>query len=737
MTCCAAVAGGSIDLAHANAMAEELRLATMTAPDGLKTLRFSVPGMKCGGCIAGIEKAVNAVPGILTARANLTARAVSVTWRGTATEPTAIRAALARAGFDATVLDPDDADAEDARECRDLVTRMGVAGFASANVMLLSVSVWAGAGDATRDLLHWISALIALPTVVYAGRPFFISALRGLRAGRLNMDAPISLAVILAALVSLSQVIRGGEEAYFDAAVMLLFLLLVGRWLDVTMRAKARRSASALARMSPRGAWVVDAAGERRYRAADALRAGDLVAVDAGMRIPVDGTVTEGRGTLDASLVTGESTPVAVAPGARVEAGTMTLDAGLTIRATGVGEGTTLAEIMRLCAAAEDRKSRLARLADRAAAIYAPLVHLIALATLIGWMVAGAGFERAMLAAVAVLIVTCPCALGLAAPMAQAVASGRLFRAGVMLKDGAALERLALVDRAVFDKTGVLTIGTPRPTGGLPDGAALSRLAALATRSTHPLAQALAGHAAARATLPVSDIRETPGAGIEGTVNGRRIRLGSASFCGTTEDIADDALACWYVDGDARPRRLTFADSLRPDTAATVAALERAGIDVEILSGDRSAAVERSARETGIGSARAGMRPEDKIDRVESLTAQGHRVLMVGDGINDAPALSAATVSMAPASGSDIGRAAADLVFTGASLGAVTTAWRIARRTRTVILQNFALAAAYNTIAIPLAVLGHAGPLVAAIAMSSSSLLVTLNALRLNTGADT
>ena len=725
-----------MELAQGRAVAEELRLATVVAPDGLKTLRFTVPSMKCGGCVAGIEKAVGTLPGVVSARANLTTRSVSVTWRGTATEPTEIRDALRRAGFDAVVLDPDEADAEDARECRDLVTRMGVAGFASANVMLLSVSIWAGAGDATRDLLHWISALIALPTVVYAGRPFFVSALRGLRAGRLNMDAPISLAVILAAIVSLSQVIRGGEEAYFDAAVMLLFLLLVGRWLDRTMRAKARRSATALARLSPRGAWVMDALGERRYCAADALKAGDLVAVDPGMRIPVDGIVTEGRGTLDASLVTGESAPVAVEPGTRVDAGTMALDAGFIVRATGVGDGTTLAEIVRLCAAAEDRKSRLARLADQAASIYAPVVHLIALATLIGWMVMGAGFERAMLAAVAVLIVTCPCALGLAAPMAQAVASGRLFRSGIMLKDGAALERLALIDRAVFDKTGVLTIGAPRVTGGLPEGAALARLAAVARRSTHPLSQAIAEHSAGEAQLAVTDIRETPGAGVEGIVDGQLVRIGSARFCGAQEDETDAGLACWTVDGNASPRRISFADSLRPDTLDTVRALETGGIGVEILSGDRAAAVARSASETGIDKASAGMLPADKIDRIEALATDGHRVLMVGDGINDAPALSAATVSMAPASGSDIGRAAADLVFTGASLSAVTSAWRIARKTRAVILQNFGLAAAYNTIAIPLAVSGHAGPLVAAIAMSSSSLLVTLNALRLNMGDD-
>ena len=439
--------------------AEELRLATHREADGGARLRLAVPGMNCGGCVAKIESVVRAIPGIADARANLTRKSLTVGWQGAQTDEAALVAALRGAGFDAFPLDAEETDVLDGAERRDLVTRMAVAGFASANVMLLSVSVWAGADDATRDLLHWISALIAIPAVAYAGRPFFASALRALRAGRLNMDAPISLAVILAVAVSLAEVLRGGADAYFDAAVMLLFLLLIGRWLDRTMRDQARSAARALGRMVPRGAWILDDTGAQQYRAAQDVCPGDTVLLRAGERLPVDGVVLSGTGTVDAALVTGESLPVPVTTGMVLDAGILSLDAILTVEATRTGEDTSLAEITRLCAAAEDRKSRLARLADKAASIYAPVVHLVALATFLGWIATGASARDGLLAAVAVLIVTCPCALGLAAPMAQAVASGALFRRGIMLKDGAALERLALIDRVVFDKTGVLTRG--------------------------------------------------------------------------------------------------------------------------------------------------------------------------------------------------------------------------------------------------------------------------------------
>lgn len=719
------------------AQREELALAVSQAADGTQTLRLSIPGMHCGGCVSTIERAVNSIPGIADARANLTRRSITARWQDASVDGAQIIDALRHVGFEAFPLDAEDAEKLDNAERRDLVTRMAVAGFASANVMLLSVSIWAGASDATRDLLHWVSALIAIPTVIYAGRPFFASALRGLRARRLNMDAPISLAVILATAVSLSEVLRGGEDAYFDAAVMLLFLLLIGRWLDRTMRDKARSAARALGRIAPRGAWVLDGTGARRYCAIEDVCVGDKILLSAGERLPVDGIVLSGAGTVDAALVTGEALPIPVKTGDHLDAGILSLDAVITVQAIKIGEDTSLAEIARLCAAAEDRKSNLGRLADKAAAIYAPVVHLIALATLIGWIASGASAREGLLAAVAVLIVTCPCALGLAAPMAQAVASGALFRRGIMLKDGAALERLAMVDHVVFDKTGVLTRGELRveDVQGL-DGDPLRRAIGLAERSSHPIARAFVQYGASRNVSPVSpsDVQEKPGFGLSGMSDGCGLRLGSAAYCGLSDEISQPGVTCWYVEDGSTPVRISMIDTLRDDAHAVVNTLASAGLRVSLLSGDRSDAVADVAKSVGIDAPLSGLRPDDKIAEIETYLAAGNTVLMVGDGINDAPALAAATVSMAPSSGSDIGRTASDLVFTGESLSAVVEAWRIARRTRRVILQNFALAAGYNAIAIPIAALGFAGPLIAAIAMSSSSLLVTLNALRLNSG---
>lgn len=749
MSCCAAAPKDALETlltdtaadARAEARAQEMRLAASQPREGVSLLRLAAPGMRCGACVAALEGALTKLDGVLNARANLTAKTVAVEWRSAAMAPIEAVEAIERAGFTVFPLDDVSTDDADRHETVDLLRRMAVAGFAAANVMLLSVSIWAGAEGATRDLLHWISAAIALPTVAYSGRPFFASALAGLRAGRLNMDAPISLAVLLAAGASLYEVVHHGPHAYFDAAVSLLFLLLVGRWLGGVMRAGARSSARKLARMAPRGAWVATGDGARDFRAAEALRPGDVLLIAPGDRVAVDGVVTRGTSSLDRSLLTGESQAASVGPGDGVEAGALNLDGMLALRATATAAESTLSEIAELVAAAEERKSGLARLADQAARIYAPLVHGVALVVLLGWLLAGAAPRDAILTAVAVLIVTCPCALGLAAPMAQAVASGALFRRGVLLKDGAALERLAVVDRALFDKTGVLTLGRPTVVQApVLSMEARTIAAALAEGSRHPSAQAVAVWTAAKDAAPVelADVREVAGCGVEAkTLDGRRVRLGSAAFCGSVLASADPDTAVslvWLRIGEEAPAAFSLRDALRPGAVDAISSLQSAGVGVEILSGDRDLAVRAIAERVG-APWRSEVSPQGKIAAVATAQAVGAKagggVLMIGDGLNDAPALAAADVSIAPASASDVGRAAADLVFVGESLAAVSQAWAIARQTRAVILQNFALAAGYNLIAVPLAAAGMAGPLEAAIAMSTSSLLVTANALRI------
>ncbi|WP_333832331.1 heavy metal translocating P-type ATPase [Rubrimonas sp.] len=732
--CDAAGAGGAADRLRAS----ELRHAVREVSPGVGYLQLIAPGMHCGGCVATLERGLRKLDGVRSARANLTAKRLAVEFDLDRADAAAIAAEAERLGFQTHPMEAADAaQAAEKRETADLLTRLGVAAFASMNIMLLSVSVWAGAEDATRDLMHWISAVIAAPVVIYSGRPFYVSALAGLRARRLNMDAPISIAVIGALAISLYETARGGPEAFFDAAVTLLFLLLIGRYLDRLMRAKARSAAADLARLQPRGAMVLGPDGAA-WRPLEEISPGDRISVAAGERIAVDGVVEAGASDVDMSHVTGETAPEALGPGGLARAGALNLSGALTLRATAVGEASSLGEVQRLMSEAESRKSRVARLADVAASVYAPVIHLVALATFLGWIWLGADWREAAFIAIALLIITCPCALGLAAPMAQAVAAGTLFRRGVMLKDGAALERLALVDRVVFDKTGTLTDGRPvmRPPATDAPRASLAAAAALAGASRHPLSAALADWAHGRGfDAAATDVAERPGFGVEGLVDGVPAKLGRAAFVGARDDAEAGASAVWLKVGDADPVAFLFDERPRPGAAETIRALAEDGLGVEILSGDRPGPVAALARRLGVERWRASASPQDKIAHVAAIAESGGRALMVGDGVNDAPALAAASVSMAPASAADIGRAAADMVFFGADLRAVAEARRLARRTRAVILQNFAIAACYNCVAIPIAVTGHASPLVAAIAMSSSSIVVVANALRLQAGA--
>jgi Cu2+-exporting ATPase len=704
--------------------------------DGSGHIDFLVPEMHCAACIGKIEDGLAGLPGVSRARANLTSHRVGIDFDPAAGDPDAMLAAIEHAGYTAR---PFDALAFDAANSdpvgSDLVRCLAVAGFAAGNIMLLSVSVWSGASDATRELFHWLSALIALPAIAYAGRPFFRSALRSVAGGALNMDVPITIGVLLAAAMSLYETATGGAHAYFDAAVSLLFFLLVGRFLDYRMRDVARSAAARLTSLSARSAPRLAADGSTALVPIADIMPGDTVRVAVGERLPVDGVVVAGASDVDKSMLTGEAEPEPLREGGLAYAGTLNLTGPLTIRVTARSRDTLLAEIVRLMEAAEETSGRYVRLADRISRHYAPFVHILALATVVGWLLVGAGWHMALTTAVAVLIITCPCALGLAVPAVQVVASGFLLGRGIMVKDGSALERLAEVDTVVFDKTGTLTDGEPRLSlmpAVTPGERALA--AALGSQSRHPLARALAAAAGpSGAVAPALDaVVEHPGDGMEGRLGDRIVRLGRRDFVGGAEDeAAPGESEIWLRVGDAAPLRFGFQDRLRSDAAETVAALQARGLRVLLLSGDRPEAVRRAADAAGIAEWRAGCRPADKAEALAALAAEGHRVLMVGDGINDAPALAAAFVSMSPASAADISQAAADIVFTGRQLAPVTTARDVARLARRLIRQNFVLAIGYNLIAVPVAILGFATPLIAAIAMSTSSVLVTGNALKL------
>lgn len=698
---------------------------------------FNVPGIRCAGCIAKIERGLRDVPGVIDARVNFTSRRVRVAHQREL-EPAAIQGAIRKAGFAAEPF-AGDADPEASRESRRLVRALAVAGFAAMNVMLLSVSVWSGAEGATRDLFHLLSGMIALPAVAYAGRPFFESAWGALRRGRTNMDVPISIGVLLACAISVYETAIGGPHAYFDGAVMLLFFLLAGRFLDSVMRARAQDAAGALMRRSAAGASILMPDGSHRWHARDEIAPGMRMLVAAGERLAADGVIEAGRSSIDRSLITGESAPDEVDPGSNVLAGTLNIHAPLTVRVTAAGDDTAIADIARLIEAASQSKSLYVRLADRAARLYAPAVHSLALLALVGWMLAGAGWHQSILIAVAVLIITCPCALGLAVPVSQVVAAGALMRRGILVKDGSALERLAEADVVLLDKTGTLTLGRPVPVGRLDIEEPEKPVAlALALASRHPLSRALAAALEAEGIVPapVDALAEEPGCGVSGRWCGQPARLGRPDWVGLSDGQAlpAGALVTAFALGTGAVRPIAFEDALRPDAADAIDRLERIGLAPTILSGDRAAAVEALAAQLGI-PARSGLTPRDKVAVIRDMAGRGAKVLMVGDGLNDGAAMKTASVSFAPSSASDVGQSAADLLFLGDGLMPVPIAVEAARRTMRVVRQNFAIAVAYNLFAVPLALAGLVTPLVAALAMSGSSVVVVANALRLRSAA--
>ncbi len=708
--------------------------------DGVFSLHLMVEGLHCAACVWLIESLLGRGEGVVSARLNMTTRRLILKWKGGAERAEALLAPVVAVGYRLAPFDPARLNSEALRHEQELLRAMAVSGFAAGNVMLFSVSVWSGGdmGPATRSLMHLLSALVAVPAILYAIRPFLRSALAALRAGRTNMDVPITLGVLLTTGMSLFESLRGAPHAYFDSAVSLLFFLLVGRYLDSRARGRARAGAEHLLALGARTVTVVEADGGRHLMRPEQVRPGQTILVASGERIGADGTVAEGTSDVDASLITGETTPTAVMPGDRVFAGTLNLSGPLRVTVGAVGEGTLLAGIVRLMEVAEQGRARYVALADRVARLYAPVVHVMALGTFLGWLVlAGTPWQDAMMTAVSVLIITCPCAVALAVPAVQIVASGRLLRRGVLLKSATALERLARVTAVVFDKTGTLTLGRPVPVrDGCWTGTDLERAASLAASSRHPLARALAE--SAPHVPPTDGVREVPGSGLSAPVNGGEARLGSRAWCGAgPEERADGAgLELWLAWPGAPPVRFPFADEPRPDAAEVVAELHRRGLPVELLSGDRAVTVAEVAERLGIGSWRGDCSPGDKTKRLGELRDEGRMVLMVGDGLNDAPALAAADVSLSPASAVDIAQTAADAVFQGNRLAPVIEALDVARRADVLVKQNFALAFVYNVVTIPLAVSGHVTPLIAAVAMSTSSIAVIVNALRLSRGSD-
>ncbi|MED5206398.1 MAG: heavy metal translocating P-type ATPase, partial [Pseudomonadota bacterium] len=615
----------------------------------MRDSRFTVPGMRCAGCISKIERGLEKLEGVDAARVNFSAKRVAVRHHEWLGEDDLIEA-IAAIGFEAQPV-ADNPMARDDHESAALMRALAVAGFGMMNIMLLSVSVWSGAEGVTRDLFHWLSAMIALPVVAYAGRPFFASAAMALRHRRTNMDVPISIGVLLATGLSLYETIAGTGHAYFDSAVMLLFFLLAGRALDATMRNRTRAGIGALLSRMGRSAMVLDESGAHRTVAAEGLERGMLMIVAAGEALAADGVIEEGETTLDNAMLTGESAPQTARVGDTVYAGAINLGNAVRVRVTEAASDTALAGIARLMDEAGQSRSHYVRIADRASRLYAPAVHSLALLAFAGWMIAGAGWYQSLVIAIAVLIITCPCAMGLAVPAAQVVASGALARNGLLVKDGSALERLAEIDIALFDKTGTLTVGEPVPEmDHLTDRQAAIALT-LARTSRHPLSKSITRALEGRDVQPVdlSGVQEMGGNGVSAVFGGIAVAL-------TRPDTGAFRIATGLRIGD-EVTNIAFDDPVRHDAQMTLDELAAAGIESAVVSGDRAGPVSAVAADLGLES-KAELHPDAKLAHIEKLKSAGQRPLMVGDGINDGPALAAAHASIAPGSASDVSQQA-------------------------------------------------------------------------------
>ncbi|MBW6396832.1 heavy metal translocating P-type ATPase [Roseomonas sp. HJA6] len=708
------------------ALAPGLDLApfAVTQRDGTQRLELIVSGLTCGACVWLVEQALAAEPDVLSARASLSARRLTVTWRGEAGRANDLAALLQRLGFRVAPWSPACLRATEDAEGRALIRALGIAAFGSMNIMLISVAVWVGGdmGPALRHGLHWLAALIGMPVVLLAGMPFYSSAWRAIRAGRPSMDLAVSLGVLATAGMSLSETLRNGPYTWFDGATMLLALLLAGRVFDRAARRRARQSVAELLALQEGLVSRVLPDGHMEAVQAEAIAAGDRVLVSAGERLRLDGVATTDA-LLDAAATTGESVPRNFAAGDPLPAGAVNMGAAFTMTVTAAARDGSLAAMARLLERAEQAKGRFVAIADRASRFYVPAVHAVAALTFaVWWGVLDAPWQVALVNAVCVLLITCPCALALAVPAVQVVSVGALFRRGVLVTSATALERLATADHAVLDKTGTLTEGRPVLIPEGQDEAVLARAAAIARASRHPLAQALVR---ACPDVPLAEgVREVPGQGLDaGTA-----RLGSPAFCGLPPSA--DGMTLVFREGSGEPVRFRFADRMRDDAPASVAALAGLGLDAELLSGDAEGAVAAIAWQAGIAEWRAGVDPVAKQARIAALKAAGRRPLMVGDGINDAAALAAAHVSASPAGATDLAQTASDLVLQREGLAALPEAIRIARRAQAIARENIGFSLLYNVLAVPMAALGLVTPLLAAVVMASSSLVVVLNALR-------
>ena len=704
-------------------------------------------GITCAACIWLNERHVNALDGVLDFSVNYSTHRARVRWDDTRIHLSDILKAITEIGYVAHPFDPGRQEMVHKKEKSKALRRLAVAGLGAMQVMMLAVAMYAGdyygMEDSLRDFMRWVSLLLTLPVVTYSASSFFVTAWRDLKRRHLSMEVPVSLAIGGAFAASIWSTVHGGAEVYYDSVCMFAFFLLASRYLEMGARHRAGEAAEELVKLLPATATRLGDDGEQIVAVSE-LAPGDRVLVRPGETVPADGMVVDGRSSVDESLLTGESLPRPRVAGEELVGGSVNVESPLVLEVQKVGEDTLVSAIVRLLDRAQAEKPRVAQLADRIAGYFVGVLLLVATAVATWWLLNAP--EHAFAVTLSVLVVTCPCALSLATPTAVTAASGALTRMGLLTTRGHALETLAQVSHVLFDKTGTLTRGLLQLSqvsvlapSRVDEARCRALAAALESGSEHPVAQALAAHVTKPPT--VSELVALPGHGMQGEIDGRRYRIGTPTYAAELSGAAapavhdSDATQVVLADTDGLLARFEFRDELRPDADVAIERLRALGLELEILSGDAAGAVQRVASQLGITHARSGLRPDDKLARVRELQGAGHRVVMIGDGVNDAPVLAGADVSVAMGQGAQLAHASADMVVLSERLSVLADGVRKARATRTVIKQNLAWAILYNVAAVPLAAAGLVAPWMAAIGMSASSLVVVFNALRLK-GSD-
>ncbi|WP_084003013.1 heavy metal translocating P-type ATPase [Methylophaga muralis] len=731
---------------------DEIQADYVDSLDEKRTIHLLIEGIHCAACVWLIEHALYKLPGVLAADVNLTAKRCRIRWDNRETSLSVLMQHLAKLGYAAVPFDPDTAEGALAKRHRGLVYRMAFAGFAMMNLMWVSIALYSGAAeDEFRDLFHWVGFIIATPTLLYSGYPFFRNSISGLRSRYLTMDLPIAIGATATYLYSSYITFTGSleGEVFFDTVVNFIFVILIGRYLEALSKRNALSATRRMLELQPKLATVITE-GIQQTLPIRSVKVGDLVLVRPGENIPVDGVVTDGESAVDESMLTGESQPVRKQLNDTVVAGSINGEGAFTVRAEQVLRHTALAKIIALMDEAQTSKAPIQTLADKIVPWFVVITLTLATLTFLFWM--GSDFEIALLASASVLVVTCPCAFGMATPMSIAVASGVGATNGILIKQGVALESLSRVTHYVFDKTGTLTEGRLQlvesfPAEGISEQSLLQIAASAEQQSEHGIAKTIVSAAQQQnlTLLNISAFYASPGRGVEAQIDGDKIFVGTADWMishdvtlnsqwqSKVDQLEQQGISCVFVASEQKLIGiLGLFDTLRDDAKTMIADMLANGLKVTVLSGDRQQVVNSVTADLGNIQRLAEVLPADKRQVIQQLQQQGDCVAMVGDGINDSPALIQADVGIALASGTDVSIESADIVLSHNQLSQVALARKLAARTLRTIRQNIVLSISYNVIMVPLAMMALVSPLLAAITMPISSLLVIGNAARIS-----